>query len=228
MTHILPHAVLQELTQIDGPTLANAIEAFKVRDNTNGFASRELRCQFADLKPMVGYAVTCIADSTSPGTARTTRLFDLFDAVNTAPKPVVVVMQAIGPDRSRSCLVGDVLCSIFQKLGAVGVVTDGGFRDLTGIHQRSPGFQVFSPGMVVSHGNSTILDINVTVSVSGLVIQPGDLLHGDLNGVVTVPLSIAERVLEQVKTVWAQEQKLIEYIHSAEFTLDGLKRRMTH
>src|SRR5262245_30868868 len=142
MAHTLPHAVLHELTQIDGPTLSNAIEAFKVRDNTSGFASLDLRCQFADLKPMVGYAVTCISDSTSPGTAKTTRLFDLFDIINAAPKPAVIVMQATGPDRSRSCLVGDVLCSIFQKLGAVGVVTDGGFRDQTGIHQRSPGFQV--------------------------------------------------------------------------------------
>ncbi|HMN28365.1 MAG TPA: RraA family protein [Caldilineaceae bacterium] len=170
----------------------------------------------------------CTADSTSPGTAKPTRLFELFDALNAAPKPAVVVMQTLGPERSRTCMVGDVLSTIFQKLGAVGVVTDGGFRDLSGIRTHAPGFQIFSPGLVVSHGNSTILDINVTVSVGGLVIQPGELLHGDQNGVVSVPLAIAAQVVEQVKTVWGQEQALMRYIQSDKFSLDGLKQMMTH
>ncbi|HMN28364.1 MAG TPA: hypothetical protein PKE45_09445 [Caldilineaceae bacterium] len=54
---MLPKDLLQQLSQLDGPSLANAIEAFQVRDRTNGFAGLELHCQFAELAPMVGYAL---------------------------------------------------------------------------------------------------------------------------------------------------------------------------
>ena len=62
--------VMEALGRIDSPTVANAIEHFKVRDRVAGFASLEARCQFPDLAPMVGYAVTCIADSTAAGDSR--------------------------------------------------------------------------------------------------------------------------------------------------------------
>lgn len=228
MTDMLPPEVLDMLAQIDGPTLSNAIEAFKVRDDTDGFASLEIRCQFPDLKPMVGYAVTCIADSTSPATPRKTRLLDLMDAVHAAPTPCVVVIQHLGPDRLRSCMSGDVLSTSFQRLGAVGVVTDGGFRDLSGVRKRAPGFQIFAAGKVVSHGTYTVLDINMTVCIGGLVIQPGDVLHGDENGLLKVPIAVAERAVQQSKTVWEKEQALIDYIHSESFTLEGLKQRLSH
>ena len=66
--------VLDRLAGFDSPTISNAIEAFEVRDRTEGYASMELRCQFPDLPPMVGYAVTCTADSTTPGSKRTSKL----------------------------------------------------------------------------------------------------------------------------------------------------------
>lgn len=228
MTNLLPPAVLDALIQIDGPTLANAIEAFNVRDRTEGFASLDVRCQLPELKPMVGYAVTCTSDSTTPAASRKNRLLDLLDAIHAAPKPCIVVMQHIGPDRSRSCMLGDVLSTSFQKLGAVGAVTDGGFRDLTGIRKRAPGFQVFAAGMVVSHGTHTIIDINPTVCVGGLMIEPGDLLHGDENGLLKVPISVAEPVLQRVRAVWDKEQALIDFVHGDSFTLEELKHQLSH
>ncbi|MCC7447900.1 MAG: RraA family protein [Anaerolineae bacterium] len=228
MTHLLPSAVLDALIQIDGPTLANAIEAFNVRDRTEGFASLDVRCQIPELKPMVGYAITCTTDSTTPANPRQSRQLELLDAIVAAPKPCVVVMQHIGPDRLRSCMLGDVLSASFQKLGAVGAVTDGGFRDLRGIRKRAPGFQVFAAGMVVSHGTHTIIDINTTVCVGGLMIEPGDLLHGDENGLLKVPFRVAEQVIQQVKTVWEKEQTLIDFVQGDAFTLEGLKHRLSH
>src|ERR1017187_522665 len=92
------------LQSIDSPTISNAIEKFTVRKQTEGYASSELICRFPDLPPMVGYAVTCTVDTTSPEPAGPNRLTDLFDAVASAPKPAVVVMQNQGPSRARSCM----------------------------------------------------------------------------------------------------------------------------
>lgn len=219
---------LEALRRIDSATVANAIEAFDVRDRTEGYASLELRCLFPDLPPMVGYAVTCTVDSTRPGKGRPTALHELFSAVQAAPKPAVVVMKDMGPDRLRSCHTGDVLSTVFQTLGAVALITDGGVRDLAGIRQRAPGFQLFAPGIVAAHGTSAVIELGMTVSICGLTIHPGDLLHGDANGLVSVPLSIADKVAAQSEAVWQRERDLIEFVKSRAFTLDVLRDKMSH
>ncbi len=220
--------IIELLRSIDSPTVSNAVEKFKVRNQTEGYASSELSCRFPDLPPMVGYAVTCIADTTSPEPAGPNRLADLFDAVSVAPKPAVVVMQQQGPSRSRSCMAGDMVCASLHKLGVAGLVTDGGVRDISGIRHRAPGFQVFAGGLVVSHGLPTYLEINRPVAVCGLPVQPGDLLHGDESGVLSVPVEIVEAVLEQARLVLKKESEYIDFLNSGSFSLEELKYRITH
>jgi len=220
--------IVELLRGIDSPTVSNAIEKFKVRNQTEGFASSELICRFPELPPMVGYAVTCIVDTTSPEPTGPNRLTDLFDAVASAPKPAVVIMQNQGPSRLRSCMVGDMVCTSLHKLGVAGLVTDGGVRDITGIRHRAPGFQVFAAGLVVSHGLPIYLEANVPVTVCGLPIRPCDLLHGDESGPLSVPVDIVELVLEQARSVLKKESEFIEFLNSGSFTLDELKYRITH
>jgi 4-hydroxy-4-methyl-2-oxoglutarate aldolase len=218
---MLSPAQLGALKVIDSPTVSNAIEAFEVRDPTEGYASFELRCLFPDLPPAVGYAITCTADSISPDKSRPDQSKAFYKAIRAAPKPAVVVMKDVGSDRSRSCHAGDVMCTIFQTLGAIALVTDGGVRDLAGIRQRAPGFSLFAPGVMVSHGVATIVEVGVPVSVCGLTIRPGDLVHADLNGLVTIPLAIADRVAAQAKKVWENEQAIIDFVKSPGFTLEA-------
>jgi 4-hydroxy-4-methyl-2-oxoglutarate aldolase len=228
MTKTMPDHVIELLRGIDSPTISNAIEKFQVRNQTEGYASGELICRFPELPPIVGYAVTCIVDTTSPEPAGPNRLADLFDIVASAPKPAVVVMQNQGPRRARSCMVGDLVCTSLHKLGVAGLMTDGGVRDLGGIRKRAPGFQVFAAGVVVSHGLPTYLDVNTPVAICGLPVRPGELLHGDESGVVSIPLEIVEQVVEQAKAVLKKENELIDFLNSASFNLEELKYRITH
>jgi regulator of RNase E activity RraA len=222
----LPPRVIEGLRGADTPTVSNAIEAFNVRDRTEGYSSMELRCQFPDLGPMVGYAVTCTQDSTTPGLREKTRTNEFLDVLAAAPKPTVVVIQDVGTDPSRSCFAGDMIIAAYQKLGATGLVTDGGIRDVTGIRRQAPGFQVFAPGAVASHGSSAKIDIGVPVSVGGLSIGPGDLLHGDESGLVKVPLDIAEAVVEQGELVKAAEAELFEFLRGRTPSLEEIKAKI--
>lgn len=217
---------IEALRQIDSATVANAIEHFGVRDQVTGYASMELRCQFPDHKPMVGFAVTATHDTTSAGDDRLMRLHDVMDMVLDAPNPTVLAVQYMGADRMRSCLAGDMFCSAIQKLGAVGLVTDLGSRDFAGIRQRAPGFHLFCPGAVVSHGYGVYIDLDITVSVCGLTIQPGDLLHGDANGIVSIPLAIVDDLVEQAKNVLATETSYFDFLASDDYNYAGLKARM--
>ena len=92
------------------------------------------------------------------------------------------------------------------------------------MREHVPGFQVFAPGTVVSHGTMARLDMDVPVPVCGMTISPGDLLHGDENGLVSVPLEIAERVLARAHEVRAEEQEMFRYLEGPDVSPAGLKQ----
>ncbi len=223
---LVPAEVLQGLRELDAPTISNAIEYMKVRDPITGYASLDIKCQFPDYKPMVGYAFTLTADSVSAGDTRPLKLAELLEAVDAAPKPFVVVCKHMGPDPLRSCFVGEMISMAFQRLGGVGVVSDCANRDITGIRNRAPGFHIFAPGWVVSHGHGTFLDMGINVSIGGLTIQQGDLLYGDENGLLQIPLDIAGAVLERARAVRQEEQTFFDWMDSPNYSISELKERL--
>lgn len=88
--------LIKALREIDSPTLSNAIEHFNIWDRAAGFADLRLKCQFPEYPPLVGYALTCTADTTSPGESRPPDFDKVLRAVDEAPKPAVVVVQHVG------------------------------------------------------------------------------------------------------------------------------------
>ena len=226
MTNRLTKEQIHELRTVDSATVANAIEKFHVRDPIEGDMGMDIRCQFPEFGVMVGYAVTATVDSTTsgrplpPGEGH----MRLFEAVASSPKPAVVILKDRSQRPSHSCLFGDVVAAVIHRLGAVGVVADGGVRDLEGI--KPYGLQVFAPGIVVAHGTHTILDVNVPISLSGIPIRPGDLLHGDANGVTTVPLEIADQVYAKCLEVREGEKRIKDFAHSRAFSLEKLRERL--
>ena len=220
--------LVEKLSGFDTATVANAIEHFKVRDPVVGYASLELRAQISNPKPMVGYAVTCTKTTTSPGDKRPQGLEKVLDLIDDSRKPAVLVFQYLGDDRLRGCSIGDMFCAALDRLGVVGAVADHGVRDLQGISDRVPGFQVFSPGCVASHGYGVVLDVDVNVSVCGLEISTGDLLHGDENGLISIPLDIADEVIKQAQIVRNDEEDYFRFINRKDLTLEELKKGLIH
>lgn len=220
----LSDAQLAQLREIDSPTIANAIEHFGVRDDTIGFTGYSIRCLFPDMPPMVGYAVTALADASTPGPRRgREHTMRMWEAVADSPKPAVLVMKDVGPRPTHSCHFGDVMCNTARALGAIGLVTDGGVRDLKEVREMN--FHYFAKGAVVSHGTATFLDAQVPVEIDGVWIKPGDLLHGDANGLVVIPAEIADKVYGQVMRVRESEGQMIAWINSSEFSVQALRKR---
>src|SRR6266568_3177367 len=214
MVATLSFEQISALCRIDSPTISNAIERFKVRPRVNGYVGYDICCIFPDLPPTVGYAVTCTVDSTTEG--RVGIGFNkLYERLAHAPKPAIVVMQDVGPDRLHSCHAGEVMSTTMKRLGAVGILTDGGLRDVKEVRVLG-GFQYFCAGLVVSHGNPLCVSVGDEVTISGMRVRPGDLLHGDVNGVVHIPDECAEQVAEAAYQIWAQEEERMRLILNAE------------
>ena len=147
----------------------------------------------------------------------------LWEAVAAAPKPAVLVFKDISPRNSHACHCGDVMANTAYALGAIGLVTDGGIRDLEGVAEL--GFHYFAPGMTPAHGRFQVVDVNIPVVVSEVEVVPGDLIHGDANGVVKIPLEIAADLPRAAAEVVAREQEMIDFVRGPDFSLAGLRER---
>ena len=215
MVVTLSYEQLSALRRIDSPTISNAIETFNVRPRVAGYVGYDIRCIFTDLPPTVGYAVTCTVDSTTEGREGIgfNKLYELLAA---APKPAIVVMQDVGPDRLHSCHAGEVMSTTMKRLGAVGILTDGGLRDAKEVRTLG-NFQYFCAGLVVSHGNPICVSVGEEVTISGMRVRPGDLLHGDINGILHIPDECAVQVAEAAYRVWEREEETMRNVNSADF-----------
>jgi 4-hydroxy-4-methyl-2-oxoglutarate aldolase len=219
--------LIEYLKTVDTATLANAIELLNLRPRAEGYASLDLKCLFPEFGPMCGYAVTAHAETVTLGTPKTEEAYvELFEAVEASPKPAVVVIQEIGGDRDRATHAGEIMASIFTRLGAVGLVSDCGVRDLTAV--RKMGFHYFARGAVASHASYRIVRSNVPVEITGVTIRPGDMIHADENGLITVPETGRERLHELVDQILVKERKLLDFVKGSGFTAAQLRDRLFH
>jgi len=228
MTQPLSSEQLAALRALDTPTICNAIETFKVRGRVEGFCGMDVRCLSPELGVMVGYAVTLTVDSTTPDAPSDDRVwYAWMRAMADSPQPVVLVLQDVGPQPRKSAHFGEVMGTLARRLGTVGVVTNGGLRDIEEV--RRLGLHYFGPGVVPSHGQPRLLAVNVPVVIDGVPIQPGDLIHGNVNGVTQVPLAIASQVAEAALQIRRAEARLIDYVNGPDFSIDGFYQlRFTH
>ncbi len=219
--------LLEFLRTIDTPTVSNAIESFKLRPRNEGFPSLALRCLFPELGVLCGYAVTAQVETVSSvNPLEETAFIDLFAAVERSPKPAVVVMQDVGSDHDRAAHSGEVMCTIFSTLGAIGLISDSGVRDLSQV--RKLGFHYFARGAVSSHAHFRIVRSSVPVEVLGMTVQPGMLLHGDENGLITIPAEKRDQLQAAITAVLDKEKVLLDFVRSPGFTSSALKNRFLH
>jgi regulator of RNase E activity RraA len=216
---------IEYLKSVDTPTLSNAIEVLDVRPRAAGFAPLQLRCLFPEFGRMVGYAVTAQVETvTQSGSGGWAGHIELYRQLEAMPKPAVIVLQEIGgfPDYAAHC--GEVMGTFFTRLGAVGLVSDCAVRDIPEV--RGLGFHYFARGVCASHANFRVVRCGMPVTICGLPVSQGELLHGDENGLITVPFVDPERIRGAVDEVRSREKKIMDYVRGANFTIDGFEGKL--
>ncbi|MBI4531868.1 MAG: RraA family protein [Candidatus Latescibacteria bacterium] len=212
MTTISPQ-VLDKLRTFDTPTMCNLIELFDVRPRNTGYTDGRIRACFPELSPMVGFAATATFRSSGPP-----RSGDAYGSTEAQVErfgelsgPPVVVFQDID-DPAVAATFGEVMCTTYRAFGAQGLITSGAGRDIEQV--RAISFPVFTNGTICAHGYCHILQIHVPVHVGGVVIYPNDLLHGDLNGVTTIPHDIAVEMADIGDAFVAAEKIILDVVRS--------------
>jgi 4-hydroxy-4-methyl-2-oxoglutarate aldolase len=224
----MPNAFLTEqelaaLRQFDTCMVANAIETFNVRLRNTGFTDGKVRCMFPDLGPMVGYAVTARLRTGEPPIAG--RQFqdrgDLWSRIQACPGPRILVLEDKDHSPGRGAFVGDMHAAILQALGCIAYVTNGAVRELPAV--RRMGMQLFASSVAVSHAYAHIFEIGAPVTIDGMEVHTGTLLHGDQHGVLTVPAEIASELPRIAANLQRSEQQVIQFCQSGAFSIERLK-----
>lgn len=217
---------IEALKKITSPSVANAIEVFKVRQRQEGNISSEIRALFPELGPLVGYAATCVIRAEQgPIDGHRASTYGWWDYVMSIPAPRVIVVHDIDEPRGQGAQWGEVQANIHRALGCLGVVTDGTVRDLP--EAEAVGFHFFSAHVSVSHAYVHMVDFGLPVKVGGLWIRPGDLLHGDQHGVVVVPPEIAAKIPDAAARIEARERKMIAVCQKPGVTVEELRAART-
>lgn len=214
---------LDLLRRYDTPTICNVIELFDVRPRSTGYMDRRIACCFPEMPPLVGYAATATFRSAapSPGGDLYSGLMDQVAAFSQIPGPPVVVFQDLDVP-SAGATFGEIMCATYKAFGAVGLITSGTGRDLDQV--RALGFPVFTDGVACSHGYCHIPAVHVPVHVGGITVYPGDLLHGDRNGVTTIPGTIAPHVAHACAEYTAAEAVVLDYLNSGAVNPEALAK----
>ena len=216
---------LQQLAQFDTPTICNVLELFEIRPFNTGYMDSRIQAAFPEFPPMVGFAVTSSFRSDTPpaGGEAYGSISQLVEQYAELPGPPVMVFQDLD-DQAVAATFGEVMCSTFQAFGSVGLITSGAGRDL--LQVKALGYPVFTGGTNCSHAYCHLLHIGLPIRVGGLMVNQGELLHGDANGVTNIPADVAVEVAEVADEFVRGEEIVMDYVKSdSEKTVTELTAR---
>ena len=226
---LLTDEELAYLRRFDTPTISNALERQSLgnihgRSRLEGFMTPTIRCIFPEMGITNGYAATVTIQASKPRGDDQPYVSntDYWEYIDSIPKPTMMVIHDLDAPHPVGSWWGEVNANVHRALGCVGVVTDGGVRDLSVV--RPLGFHFFAAEVLVSHAFVHLVNFGQPVNVGGVTISSGDLVQGDEHGVIQVPTSVAQQVGPTCYDVFKRERALIELCQTPGVTLEKMKQ----
>jgi len=203
-----PVSIFDELLKIDTPTITNVVATYPKNPlclglynpwTENWYTDSSIRCMYPEMGPRIGYAVTCVYGLPDPNFAGRLTFMDVVDALDAMAKPTILVIQQKWPKgiMSKAGLAGEIMVTTMTRVGCVGMISNGPSRDIDAVRRLN--FQLLLGGVTAGHGEMAVQAVNVPVSVGGMDIAPGELIHMDENGAVKFPADKADAVLANAK-----------------------------
>jgi 4-hydroxy-4-methyl-2-oxoglutarate aldolase len=208
------------LKRFTTPTISNALESLGLAQREQRYTDSSIRCLFPEFGAIVGYACTLVIRSAGPCVnPRFTSRKPYWDHILSAPGPRIVVSQDLDQP-PRGAYFGEVNANIHRALGCVGLITNGCVRDLEEV--RALGFPFYAAAVSVSHAYCHLEDFNQPVTVGGMTVRPGELIHADRHGALVIPPEYMPRLAAAAREVEQYEKPMIELCKSPDFSTQKL------
>jgi len=216
--------LLAALREIDTPTITNVVATYPTNPlclglynpwTENWYTDTSIRCIYPELGPVVGYAVTCVYGMPDPNYPNRLTYQDVIEALDASPKPTVLVIQQKWPPDifNKAGLAGEIMTTTAMAVGCVGLLSNGPSRDIDAIRRNK--FQMLLGGVTPGHGAMGVMAVQVPVSVGGMDVAPGELIHMDENGAVKFPPSTMQQVVTNARAMLDHEAALLERLRHA-------------
>ncbi|MCK8464042.1 RraA family protein [Aliiroseovarius sp. S1339] len=187
-------SLLTLLRRVDTPTVCNAIEVAQGQRGFDGFTRGTMLIN-EPTGVVVGYASTAkiaaVSPPSEPPEVIKARRMAYYKQMADAPAPSVCVIEDEDFPNAIGAYWGEVNTTIHKGFGMSGTLTNGVMRDLGDMAADYP---VVAGSVGPSHGFVHVTALDVPVTVFGLTVRPGDLVHADRHGAVVVPPEVVDHL----------------------------------
>ncbi|MDU9004416.1 RraA family protein [Sedimentitalea todarodis] len=204
-------SLLALLRKVDTPTVCNAIEVAQGKRGFDRFTRGTMLCSDPGAPAIVGRAVTAkiaaLAPSTEAPEVIRARRMDYYRCMAEAPKPSVAVVEDVDFPDCIGAYWGEINTAVHKGFGMSGALTNGVMRDLGDLPD---GFPVVAGSIGPSHGFVHVRELGTPVTIFGLTVAEGELIHADRHGALVIPEDIAPVLGEAIHRLLDTERLVLE------------------
>ena len=218
-------ALLNVLRSVDTPTVCNAIEAAQGKRGFNNFTKATMVASAPEEKSVVGYALTAKIAATSapeePAESLKERRMAYYKYMAEGQRPSVAVIEDCDFPNCVGAFWGEINTTVHKGFGVSGVVTNGVVRDLGDL---PTGFPVIAGSIGPSHAFVHLREFGKPVSVFGLAVEEGDLVHADRHGALVIPSLVIPSLQRAIEQLIATERLVLDPASKPDFDFEAFAK----
>ena len=224
MADELDSDLLKLLQSVDTPTVCNAIEVAQGKRGFSQFTRGTMVCSDPEGSAMVGFAKTAKIAALEPPKENQDiikeRRMNYYRYMSEVDGPAVVVIEDVDYPECIGAYWGEINTKVHKGFGLSGVLTNGVVRDLGDLAEDFP---VVAGSIGPSHGFVHVREIDTPVSVFGITVLPGDLVHADRHGAVVIPNEVIPILKDAVHKLFTSERLILDPAEKTGFSFDDFK-----
>jgi regulator of RNase E activity RraA len=203
--------LLTLLRSVDTPTVCNAIEVAEGKRGFDAYTRGTVLTSDPTAPAIAGYARTARISATAPPTEDPatikSRRMAYYRYMAEAPAPAITVIEDVDGENAVGAFWGEINTAIHKGFGLSGVLTNGVMRDLGDL---APDFPVIAGSIGPSHAFVHVREIDIPVTVFGLTVRPGDLVHADRHGALVIPAALVGQIAAAIAKMQATESIVLD------------------
>ena len=218
-------ALLNVLRSVYTPKVCNAIEAAHGKRGFNNFTKATMVASAPEEKSVVGYALTAKIAATSAPEESTESLKErrmaYYKYMAEGQRPSVAVIEDCDFPNCVGAFWGEINTTVHKGFGVSGVVTNGVVRDLGDL---PTGFPVIAGSIGPSHAFVHVREFGKPVSVFGLEVEEGDLVHADRHGALVIPSLVIPSLQHAIEKLIATERLVLDPASKPDFDFEAFAK----
>lgn len=216
--------LLALLRRVDTPTVCNAIEVAQGKRGFDAFTRGTMLCSAPDGGAIVGYARTARIAAVAPPTEAPdvirTRRMDYYRHMAGGDGPSIAVVEDLDGNNAIGAFWGEINTTVHKGLGMSGALTNGVMRDLGDLPE---GFPVIAGSIGPSHGFVHVKEIGTPVTIFGMKVATGDLIHADRHGALVIPPGVIDGLDVAIHKLLETEKLILDPARQPGFDIDAFE-----